>query len=121
MQKNEHIVRYTAAELDEIRARGEDLTDWAYVDSLTDEQIEASIDREEEGEPDWDNTRAGIPGPQQRVSMMVDDDIVAWFRTEVAGTGLGFKTRMNDALREYMEARRQPPAPVEAGSARRTG
>ena len=29
MEKNEHIVRYTAAELDEMLRRGEDLTNWA--------------------------------------------------------------------------------------------
>jgi uncharacterized protein (DUF4415 family) len=121
MQKNENIVRYTAAEIDEMLARGEDQTNWAYVDSLTDEQIEASIDREEEGEPDWDSARAGIPGPSERVTMQIDEDIVAWFRTAVKGTGLGFKTLMNEALREYMEARREQSAPVETGSARRAG
>ncbi len=121
MQKNEPIVRYTAAELDEMLARGEDQTDWAYVSSLTEDELEASIDPAEEGEPDWDNTQAGIPGPQQRVSLLVDDAVVAWFRAEVAGTGLGFKTRMNEVLREYMEARREPAEPVEAGSARRAG
>ncbi|MDQ3693329.1 MAG: BrnA antitoxin family protein [Chloroflexota bacterium] len=120
MQKNENIVRYTAAELDELLARGEDETNWARVDALTEAELEASIDWEEEGEPDWDSTRAGLPGPHQRLTILIDDDIIAWFRAE-AGTGLGFKTRMNDALREYMEARRQQPAPATTGSGRHSG
>ncbi len=121
MEKNENIVRYTAAELREMRARGQSQTNWAYVDSLTEDELEASIDWGEEGVPDPDSIRAGIPGPGEHINMLIDDDIVTWFRAEVAGTGLGFKTRMNDALREYMEARRQQPTAVEAGSAHRAG
>jgi hypothetical protein len=48
------IVRYTAAEIDAMIARGESRTDWERLRSLTDEELEASIDVEEEGEFDWD-------------------------------------------------------------------
>jgi hypothetical protein len=45
----ERIVRYTADEIDEMIRRGESRTDWAYVDALTEEELEASIDFEDEG------------------------------------------------------------------------
>ncbi len=121
MRNEENIVRYTMDELRSMRARGESQTDWAYIDALTDEALEASIDWDDEGEFDPDSARAGIPGPQEHVSLWVDDDIVAWFRTAVEGTGLGYKTRMNEVLREYMEARREHPAPVETVAAQRPG
>ena len=49
MQNGERIVRYTADELDEMLRRGESQTDWARVDAMTEEELEASIDHEEEG------------------------------------------------------------------------
>lgn len=41
--KKENIVRYTAEELAEMRARGESRTDWAKVDAMTEEELEAAI------------------------------------------------------------------------------
>ena len=121
MQTEENIVSYTMDEVKAMNARGESQSNWAYVDALTDEELEASIDWEEEGVPDYDSARPDIPGPHQRLTILIDDDIVAWFRAEVAGTGLGFKTRMNDVLREHMAARQERPEPVEAGTDRRAG
>ena len=34
MQNQERIVRYTAGEIDEMRRRGEDLTDFARLDAI---------------------------------------------------------------------------------------
>lgn len=65
MQENERIVRYTADELDEMLRRGESQTDWARVDAMTVEELEASIDHDEEGEIDWSTIQAGIPGPKR--------------------------------------------------------
>jgi uncharacterized protein (DUF4415 family) len=121
MENDENTVSYTAAELDEMLARGEDKTNWDRLRSMTEEELEASIDWEEEGEWDLDSARGDIPGPQQQIIFWVDEDIVAWFRSEVEGTGLGYKTRMNEVLREYMEGRQKRPESVEAGSARRAG
>ena len=52
MAKSEHMVSYTAEELEDMRRQGETYTDWAKVDALTEEVLEASIDFEEEGEAD---------------------------------------------------------------------
>jgi hypothetical protein len=43
MRKFGNIVRYTAKELDELRQKGESRTDWARVDAMTEEELEASI------------------------------------------------------------------------------
>jgi len=108
-------------ELKAMNARGDGKTNWDRLRTMTDEELEATIDWEEEGEWDLDSARPDVPGPHQRPTILIDNDIVAWFRAEVAGTGLGYKTRMNDVLREHMAARQERPEPVEAGTDRRAG
>lgn len=100
MLKNERIVRYTAAELDEMRRRGEDRTDYARLDAMTEEELEASIDLEEEGERDWTNAEVGIPGPKERLSVAFDRDVVEWFKAQ----SFNYKTQMNAVLRAHVEA-----------------
>ncbi len=100
MQSNEHIVRYTADEIDEMRRRGEDQTDWARVDAMTEEELEASIDHAEEGEIDWSTVQVGIPGPKQQLTVRFDADVVEWFKAQ----GAGYQTRMNAVLRSFVEA-----------------
>ncbi len=100
MQNNEHTARATADEIDEMRRRGESQTDWARVDALTEEELEASIDREEEGEIDWSTIQVGIPGPKQQLTVRFDADVVEWFKVQ----GAGYQTRMNAVLRSFVEA-----------------
>ena len=57
-------VRYTAEEIDEMLRRGESQTDWARVDAMTEDELEASIDHDDEGEFDWSTVQVGIPAPQ---------------------------------------------------------
>ena len=103
MEKNERIVRYTAAELEEMRRRGEDLTDYARLDAMTEEELEASIDKDEEGEFDWSTARVGIPQPKQQLTVRFDRDVVEWFKAQ----GAGYQTRMNAVLRSFVEAQRK--------------
>ncbi|HEV2108152.1 MAG TPA: BrnA antitoxin family protein [Thermomicrobiales bacterium] len=103
MQKTEHIVRYTADELDEMIRRGEDQTDWARVNALTDEEIEASIDYEDEGEFDFSTARPGLPEAITHRTVMLDPDVVAWFKAQ----GPEYQTHMNAVLRDYVEARKR--------------
>ncbi len=100
MQNNERIVRYTADEIDAMRQRGEDQTDWARVDAMTEEELEASIDHDEEGEIDWSTVQVGIPGPKQQLTVRFDADVVEWFKAQ----GAGYQTRMNAVLRSFVEA-----------------
>ncbi|MBA2754755.1 MAG: BrnA antitoxin family protein [Chloroflexota bacterium] len=103
MQKSENIVSYTADEIDEMRRRGESQTDWARVDAMTDEEVEAAIDHEDEGEFDWDRVMIGIPGPKRQLTVRFDGDLIEWFK---AG-GPGYQTRMNAVLRSYVEAQKR--------------
>jgi uncharacterized protein (DUF4415 family) len=103
MENNEHIVRYTAEELDDMLRRGEDQTDWARVKAMTEEELEASIDHDEEGEFDWSTVQVGIPGPKQQLTVRFDRDVIAWFKAQ----GTGYQTRMNAVLRSYVEAHKR--------------
>ncbi|CAN5848397.1 BrnA antitoxin family protein [soil metagenome] len=105
-QKSENIVRYTADELREMRARGEDQTDYARLDAMTEEELEAAIasDPDEAGwEVDWSTAMAGIPGPKEQITLRIDGDIVNWFKD----TGKGYQTRINTVLRRYVEAQKR--------------
>lgn len=103
MTKQEHIVRYTDQEIDQMLARGEDRTDWERVRAMTDEEVEAAIDHEEEGEFDWSTTQIGIPGPKQQLTVRLDLEVIEWFKTQ----GAGYQTRMNAVLRSFVEAQKK--------------
>ena len=102
MQSNERIVRYTAEEIDEMVRRGESKTDWARLDAMTEEELEASIDWEEEGEFDSSTVIDGIPGPKRELTVRLDGDIIDWFEAQ----GADYQTRMNAVLRRYVEAQK---------------
>ena len=103
MTKNDaRIVRFTTDELDRLRESGADRTDWARVDGLTEEQLEASIDQDEEGEIDWNRLQVEFPGPKQQLTVRFDVDVIEWFKAQ----GPGYQTRMNAVLRSYVEARK---------------
>jgi len=114
MEKSERIVRYTADQLDEMLRRGESQTDWARVDAMTEEELEASIDVEEEGEFDLSNGWPGIPGPKQEVTICLDADIIEWFKAQ----GGDYQRRMNDVLRDHVAARMRQQVLAAAGRAR---
>lgn len=99
MRKERTIVRYTAEELDEMARRGEDQTNLEAVKALTEEELEASIDYEEEGHPDWSTLSTELPGPSVSFSMYYDADVLAWFQT----LGPGDQIKINDILRSYVE------------------
>jgi uncharacterized protein (DUF4415 family) len=103
MQKQEQIARSTADELDEMLRRGESQTDWARIDALTEEELEASIDDEEEGEFDWSTVQVGIPRPKRQLTVRFDADVVDWFKAQ----GAGYQTRMNAVLRSFVEAKKR--------------
>ncbi|CUX10929.1 MULTISPECIES: BrnA antitoxin family protein [Rhizobium/Agrobacterium group] len=105
----ERIVRYSLDEIREKIARGEDRTDWARVDAMTDEDI----DRAMRDDPDWagfediDWAKAEVvfPTPKQSISIRVDQDVVDFFKS----TGKGYQTRMNAVLRHYVHEQKKRP------------
>ncbi len=50
-----------------------------------------------------------IPEGKTRITIRLDDDILTWFREQVHITGGGnYQTLINNALREYVQQRREP-------------
>lgn len=100
------IVRYTAEEIDAMLARGESQTDWERVRNMTEEELEASIDFEEEGEIDWASVDTTLRPSRAASVIHVDPDVLDYFREQ----GPGYQTRMNQVLRSYVEAQRKKKA-----------
>jgi uncharacterized protein (DUF4415 family) len=53
---------------------------------------------------------AVVPTPtsKTRITIRIDDDLIAWFRSQVELSGGNYQTLMNRALREYVEGQREP-------------
>jgi uncharacterized protein (DUF4415 family) len=61
-------------------------------------------------EHDFSRGRRGAvlaaPPGKERITIRLDSDLLAWFRQQVHAAGGGnYQTMINDALREYVEAR----------------
>lgn len=50
-----------------------------------------------------------VPKGKTRITIRLDEDIIAWFRTQVDEAGGGnYQTQINDALRQYIAHAREP-------------
>jgi uncharacterized protein (DUF4415 family) len=82
-------------------------TDWAALDALTDEEIEASIandpDWQEFKDLDWSEVVLVIPPKKRAISIRLDEDVLDYFKKE----GAGYQRRMNAVLRSYMQQKRK--------------
>lgn len=77
------------------------LTDWEWVDALTDEEIDTS-DIPPLDESFFANATLRLPKAKQTVTVRLDADVLEWFRSQ----GKGYQTRINAVLRLYMEAQK---------------
>jgi uncharacterized protein (DUF4415 family) len=105
MANKEHIVRYSAEDLQAKRARGESKTDWARAGAMTEAEIEASIaaDPDEAGiVVDWSQASVEMPQPKAVLNMRIDRDVLEFFRRD----GRGYQTKINAVLRSYVEQMR---------------
>ena len=75
-------------------------TDWDYLRTAGPHEGPAEF------EVDWSSARIVEPIQKEPISLRVDPDVLAFFRSQ----GKGYQTRMNAVLRAYMEA-------VKAGKA----
>ncbi len=51
----------------------------------------------------------GVPKGKVRITIRLDDDVLAWFRRQVEDAGGGnYQTQINQALREYVAEAREP-------------
>ena len=83
-----------------IRRKGEGRTDWERLRREREQGIEPEIDPDE-GEFDWSRARVVMPSRKIPISVRVDDDVLAFFKTQ----GRGYQTRINAVLRSYMESK----------------
>ena len=50
-----------------------------------------------------------VPKGKSRITIRLDDDVLAWFRDQVHAAGGGnYQSLINDALRTYVEERKRP-------------
>ncbi|NBB50657.1 hypothetical protein GVN24_20475 [Rhizobium sp. CRIBSB] len=103
----ENIVRYTIEEIEAMIARGEDKTDWARVDAMTDEDIERAMrddpDWQDFMDIDWSKAKMVIPDRKKAISIRLDPDIVDFFQA----TGKGYQTRINAVLRHFVDEQKR--------------
>ena len=83
-------------------------TDWARVDALTDEEVEAAIasdpDWKEFRDIDWTDAVLVMPPKKKAISIRVDEDVLDFFKRE----GEGYQRRINAVLRSYMQQKSKP-------------
>ncbi|MGB3613825.1 MAG: BrnA antitoxin family protein [Elainellaceae cyanobacterium] len=49
------------------------------------------------------------PPGKTRITICLDDDVLSWFREQAHSAGGGnYQTLINDALRQYIQQRREP-------------
>jgi uncharacterized protein (DUF4415 family) len=118
-RQDEHIVRHVASlgdgtyiieHPDGRLERRKSETDWAALDALTDEEIDASIandpDWQEFKDIDWSEAVLVIPPKKKAISIRVDEDVLDYFKNE----GAGYQRRINAVLRSYMRQKRKKRA-----------
>jgi uncharacterized protein (DUF4415 family) len=92
-------VRYTREELERL---GPGKTDWARIDALTEEEIEAAAQSDPDWagflDVDWSKAELVMPRCKEAISIRLDEDVLAFFK----GLGAGYQTRINAVLRNFM-------------------
>lgn len=110
--KKSNIVTTTLDEALERIKRGESKTDWARVDAMTDEEIEAQMRDDPDWadfiDIDWSKATLVFPVAKNAISIRLDQDVIDFFKA----TGKGYQTRINAVLRHYMQ---------EAGKGKKAG
>jgi len=83
-------------------------TDWARVDAMTDEEVEAAIasdpDWAEFKDLDWSDAVLVMPPKKKAISIRVDEDVLDYFKSQ----GDGYQRRINAVLRSYMQQKAKP-------------
>jgi uncharacterized protein (DUF4415 family) len=95
--------RITRISAEELRKLGPGRTDWAQLDALTNEDIEAAMRSDPDWADlvdfDWSDAVVVVPSRKKAISIRLDEDVVAFFKAQ----GEGYQTRMNAVLRHFME------------------
>jgi uncharacterized protein (DUF4415 family) len=75
-------------------------TDWEYLENMTDDDIDYT-DIPPLPDEFYQNATLRIPAKKQKISIRLDADILAWFKSQ----GKGYQTHINAVLRIYMDGR----------------
>lgn len=75
-------------------------TDFGKVDKLRNNEIDYS-DIPDLGEEFWKSAVVRLPKSKQLVSIRIDEDVLAWFKSQ----GKGYQTKINEILKTYMRAK----------------
>jgi uncharacterized protein (DUF4415 family) len=99
----ERITRVTLAQARKMKSQ----TDWERVRALTDEDIDRAIAEDPDAAPiwteeEWAHARVVFPQGKAPVTLRLDKDIIAWFKSR----GRGYQTRINAVLRAFVEAQK---------------
>ena len=104
-ENRKHITRVSSDEARHLK----DKTDYARLDAMTDDDIAQAVADDPDAPPldlDWTQARLTLPPGKDVVTLRLDRDVLEWFRTQ----GKGYQTRINQVLRAFYEARRNPLA-----------
>jgi uncharacterized protein (DUF4415 family) len=86
---------------------GPDLSDWARVRAMTEEDIARAIASDPDTftieDCDMSTLEVIMPAKKESIHLRIDPDVLAYFR----GTGRGYLTRMNGVLRAYAKAQQR--------------
>jgi predicted transcriptional regulator len=102
-ENRKHITRVSSDEARHLK----DETDYARLDAMTDADIARAVADDPDAPPldlDWTQARLTLPPGKDVVTLRVDRDVLDWFRAQ----GQGYQTRINQVLRAFYEARRNP-------------
>ena len=84
-------------------SKTEPTTDWKRLRTTTDEEVHAAVASDPDvgltDESFWKEARVVMPKRKETVTMRLDADLLAWFRSE-----RGYQTRINAILRAHMNA-----------------
>ncbi len=109
-KQKEKIVKYTLEEIKNLKGN----TDWDRVNSITDEELEKMVKNDPEDvylsdeelkngtwyqKGEW-LKQFSEPKKKTQITLRLDEDLIDFFRQ----TGSGYQTRINNALRAFVEA-----------------
>lgn len=96
-----------------------DRTDWTKVRNLSEAEIRAGAvadsDAPERSAAWWQTAKLVMPAKKEQVSLRIDPDVMAFFRE----SGQGYQSRINAALRAFMEEHRGDAPRARANTTRR--
>jgi uncharacterized protein (DUF4415 family) len=105
LAKKERIERASAEELQAIRDRGENRSDWQAAEAMSQAEIERLADEDDGALPEgWESrVEIGVPQRRQPIHIRLDPDVLRWFKAH----GPGYQTRINAVLRAFVQARQR--------------